>query len=91
MVKDSHQIRCRFLPVVWAKAQFQKRHNTISTYAKELIEKNFSKSIDVDKEDVVHSWWLLVDRVFDKDEPERQRLMSQVCPISRPHLYRVKS
>lgn len=91
MVKDSHQIRCRILPITWARAQFQQRHNNISTYAQEMIEKNFWKSLDVDKEDVVNNWWLLVDRVFAKGEPERERFMSQVCTISRPHLYQAKS
>lgn len=81
MVKDPHQIRCRILPIKWTRAQFEQRHGSITTYANELIKKNSTQSIDVDKEDVVHIWWLLVDRLFPKGDPDRDQYMSQVSRV----------
>ena len=82
MAKDTHQIRCRILPVVWVRAHFEQRRRNITAYAKELIEKNFIQGIDVDREDVEHHWWLLVDRVFPEGDPGRQAHMSQVYRLS---------
>ncbi|CAD6586123.1 MAG: hypothetical protein ASARMPREDX12_002277 [Alectoria sarmentosa] len=81
MAKDPHQIRCRIRPIIWTRAQFEQRHGDITIYAKQLIEKNSTKSIDVDKEDVVHIWWWLIDDVFPKGDPDREQYMSQRnCP-----------
>ena len=82
MSKDPRQIRCSVFPVVWVTAQFEQRHGSITSYAKELIERNFLKSIEVDKEDVVHNWWWLVNHVFSKGDPRRDKYMSQVRFIS---------
>lgn len=43
------------------------------------MEKDSNRSIDVDKEDVVHIWWWLVDSLFPKGDPDREQYMSQVC------------
>ncbi|CAF9941281.1 MAG: hypothetical protein ALECFALPRED_009052 [Alectoria fallacina] len=77
MAKDSHQIRCRILPIIWTRAQFKQRHGNITIYAKEVMEKDSNRSIDVDKEDVVHIWWWLVDSLFPKGDPDREQYMSQ--------------
>lgn len=78
-------IRCRIFPVTWVTAQFEQHHGHITTYAQELIKKNFNRGIDVDKEDVLHYWWLLVDRVFSKGDSRRDKYMSQVSPVSHLH------
>ena len=78
MVNDTHQICCRILPVDWTRVQFEQRHATIVTYAKNLIGKNFPKGIDVDRDDVIHMWCILVDRVFSKGESARKEYMAQV-------------
>ena len=85
MAKDAHQIRCRILPVVWERARFGQHRRSITSYARELIERNFMKGIDVDRDDVVHHWWLLVDRVFSKGDPDREKYISQVCRVSQPY------
>ena len=41
--------------------------------------------VDVDREDVVHHWWLLVDRVFPKGDPDWEEYMSQECHVSQPY------
>ena len=78
MVKDTHQIRCRVLPVAWTRRDFEQRHGNIVSYAKDLIRKNFLKGIDVDRDDVTHHWYLLVDRVFLKGEAARKEYIPQV-------------
>ena len=90
-VKDPRQIRCSILPVIWTRAQFKQRHKNITAYTKELMEKNFIKSIEVDKEDVLHNWWWLVDHVFGKADTERDKYMSQVCTIPLLYPYRIRS
>ena len=79
MVKDAHQIRCRILPVSWVRVQLEQRHGAIVSYAKDLISKNFQQGIDVDRDDVIHNWYISVDRVFLKEESARKEYMSQVC------------
>lgn len=83
MGQNLHDFRCKILPVVWTRAQFQHRHGCITSFAKQLIKKNFPASIDVDREDVEHHWWLLVDKVFPKGDRDREPLMSQVCRVSQ--------
>ena len=79
MVKDTHQIPCRIFPVAWTRVQLEQRHRNIVSYANDLIEKNFPKGVDVDRDDVIHHWYLLVDRVFSRGESARKEYMSQVC------------
>ena len=82
MSKDPRQIRCKIFPVLWNTALFEQQHGNITIYALELIAKNFTKGIDVDREDVEHNWWWLVDQVFSKGDPRRNKYMSQVSHVS---------
>lgn len=91
MSKDPRQIRCSIFPVVWNTGQFQQRQGNISVYAKELIGKNFTKSIDVDREDVELNWKWLVSHVFSKGDARRARFMSLVFLLFQPCRYLVWS
>lgn len=85
MGKDPHQIRCRILPVVWTRAKFEKGRGNITTYAKQLNKENFIQGIGIDREDVVHNWWWLVDHVFSKGDAAREQYMSQVGCVLGPY------
>lgn len=68
-MKDPFKVRCRIMPIVWTEDQFENRHGNVTAFAKELLRKNSSKGIEVEEEDVIHHWWMLVDHVFEKGDP----------------------
>ena len=84
MTKNPHQIRCSILPIVWTRAQFEQGDRNIIGYAKQLIKQNHLKGINVDRDDVAHNWWWLVDHVFAKGDTRREQFMSQVCRVLEP-------
>ena len=50
------------LPITWTRAQLQRQHKNITSYAQKLIERTFPRGVEVDQEDVSHYWWFLISK-----------------------------
>ncbi|KAM0799936.1 hypothetical protein BDR22DRAFT_909223 [Usnea florida] len=66
------------LPITWTKAQFERGHESITSYTQKLIERNFPRGVEVNQDDAAHFWWLLINRLYPKGDEERDKWMSQI-------------
>ena len=67
----------QILPIKWTRAQFERRYRYIITNTQKLIGRSFPRG-NVDEEEFGHHWWLLINRLLQKGDIERDKWMSHL-------------